>query len=140
MSLLPLLFSNHTYTQPYQTIDWEYPAYEDHSGTPDDTVNFTKLLATIRAKLDDLGAATGRFYGLTAGKSFKESGIDMFSTHLVHILCTRRLYASLLDTSYAHTSCLSLYPLPLSSTYTIQLFPVVQTRLIRSKLIKSSIT
>jgi len=53
------------------------PGYEDHSGTPDDTVNFTKLLATIRAKLDDLGAATGRFYGLTAGKSFEESGIDM---------------------------------------------------------------
>ena len=66
MSLLPLLLNQHNHT--YQTIDWEYPGYEAHLGTPDDTVNFTKLLATIRAKLDDLGAATGRFYGLTAGE------------------------------------------------------------------------
>ena len=71
MSLLPL-FLIHT---PYQPTDWEYPGYEAHSGTPDDTVNFTKLLATIRAKLDDLGAATGRFYGLTAGK-FRRGGAE----------------------------------------------------------------
>ena len=43
-------------------IDWEYPGYEDHSGTPADTENFTLLLKAVRAKLDQLGGS----YGLTA--------------------------------------------------------------------------
>eukprot|EP00970_Alexandrium_tamarense_P001266 scaffold131_cov206-Alexandrium_tamarense.AAC.6 len=47
-------------------IDWEYPAYEDHSGTPADTENFTLFLQAIRDALDVLGQSTGRFYGLTA--------------------------------------------------------------------------
>lgn len=47
-------------------IDWEYPGYAPHSGTPEDTVNFNLLLDDIRAALDKLGTQTGRFYGLTA--------------------------------------------------------------------------
>ena len=47
-------------------IDWEYPGYVDHSGTPEDTDNFRLLLDDVRAKLDELGSDTGRFYGLTA--------------------------------------------------------------------------
>ena len=47
-------------------IDWEYPGYEDHSGTPDDTVNFNLLLDDVRAALDRLGLETGRYYKLTA--------------------------------------------------------------------------
>mmetsp|Transcript_19099 Transcript_19099/g.41357 ORF Transcript_19099/g.41357 Transcript_19099/m.41357 type:complete len:817 (+) Transcript_19099:106-2556(+) len=47
-------------------IDWEYPGYEDHSGTPADTVNFTLLLQAVREALDALGAVRGRTYGLTA--------------------------------------------------------------------------
>jgi chitinase len=47
-------------------LDWEYPGYADHSGTPDDTVNFNLLLDDVRAALDELGEETGRFYGLTA--------------------------------------------------------------------------
>ena len=43
-------------------IDWEYPGYEDHSGTPADTENFTLLLQAVRAKLGELGGS----YGLTA--------------------------------------------------------------------------
>ena len=46
-------------------IDWEYPGYEDHSGTPQDRDNFKLLLNDVRAKLDELGALTGTFYGLT---------------------------------------------------------------------------
>ena len=46
--------------------DWEYPGYEPHSGTPDDTVNFNLLLDDIRAALDELEAETGRYYGITA--------------------------------------------------------------------------
>lgn len=47
-------------------LDWEYPGYEDHSGTPEDTVNFTLLLQAIRTKLNLLGSFRGRYYKLTA--------------------------------------------------------------------------
>lgn len=47
-------------------IDWEYPGFASHSGTPQDRDNFKLLLNDVRAKLDELGAQTGRFYGLTA--------------------------------------------------------------------------
>eukprot|EP00804_Cyclotella_cryptica_P020277 CCRYP_015903-RA/>CCRYP_015903-RA protein AED:0.05 eAED:0.05 QI:474/1/1/1/1/0.9/10/478/2037 len=47
-------------------IDWEYPGYADHSGTPDDTQNFVLLLRAIREALDDLGSRTDKYYGLTA--------------------------------------------------------------------------
>lgn len=47
-------------------IDWEYPGYEPHSGTPADTVNFNLLLDDVRAALDQLEAETGMYYGLTA--------------------------------------------------------------------------
>ena len=49
-------------------LDWEYPGYEPHSGTPADKVNYNLLLNDVRAALDELGAETGRFYGLTAGE------------------------------------------------------------------------
>lgn len=32
-------------------IDWEYPCFADHSGHPEDKVNFTLLLQTVSAKL-----------------------------------------------------------------------------------------
>ena len=32
-------------------IDWEYPGFADHSGRPEDTVNFTLLLETVSKKL-----------------------------------------------------------------------------------------
>jgi len=48
-------------------IDWEYPGYEDHSGTPEDTINFTLFLQAIRDELDLLGNNRfGEPYGLTA--------------------------------------------------------------------------
>jgi len=47
-------------------IDWEYPGYSDHSGTPQDKQNFNLLLNEIRSKLDVKGAQTGKYYGLTA--------------------------------------------------------------------------
>eukprot|EP00581_Thalassiosira_minuscula_P005354 CAMPEP_0183742588 /NCGR_PEP_ID=MMETSP0737-20130205/64777_1 /TAXON_ID=385413 /ORGANISM="Thalassiosira miniscula, Strain CCMP1093" /LENGTH=1396 /DNA_ID=CAMNT_0025978175 /DNA_START=206 /DNA_END=4396 /DNA_ORIENTATION=- len=47
-------------------IDWEYPGYEDHKGTPQDRDNFKLLLNDVRAKLDELEESTGKFYGLTA--------------------------------------------------------------------------
>jgi chitinase len=47
-------------------IDWEYPGFEEHKGTPADKVNFTLLLQAIRAKLDAHGKITGKTYLLSA--------------------------------------------------------------------------
>jgi len=71
---LTLLWSSSIY------LDWEYPGFEAHSGTPQDRENFKLLLNDVRARLDELGAETGRFYGLTAGESFQD-----VCAHLMHI-------------------------------------------------------
>jgi GH18 family chitinase len=42
------------------------PGYADHSGTPNDKENYTKLLQAIRYRLDNLSRETGKSYGLTA--------------------------------------------------------------------------
>ena len=57
-------------------VDWEYPGYEPHSGTEDDTVNFNLLLDDVRAALDELEAKTGKYYGLTAALPCGPSIID----------------------------------------------------------------
>ncbi|KAL7521899.1 hypothetical protein ACHAWX_006594 [Stephanocyclus meneghinianus] len=36
-------------------IDWEYPGFEEHSGTANDKANFRLLLDDVRSKLDELG-------------------------------------------------------------------------------------
>merc|ERR1719293_24476 len=62
-------------------IDWEYPAYADHSGTPEDKGNYPLFLQAIRDELDSLGAITGRHYGITAalpcGPDKIDAGIDV---------------------------------------------------------------
>ena len=47
-------------------IDWEFPGYADHKGTPDDKVNYTLLLQTTRDSLDALEKQTGKKFLLTA--------------------------------------------------------------------------
>jgi chitinase len=50
-------------------IDWEYPTgygLPGNSARPEDRRNCTLLFAELRRQLDDLGAATGRRYALTA--------------------------------------------------------------------------
>jgi len=57
-------------------LDWEYPGYEEHSGTAADKENFNLLLDDVRAALDTLGAETGRYYPLTAALPCGPSNID----------------------------------------------------------------
>jgi chitinase len=67
-------------------VDWEYPAVMGNSShyRPEDTVNFTALLAAFRAELDAQGAADGKRYLLTiaapAGKD-KYSKIEIDKIH-----------------------------------------------------------
>ena len=58
------------------SIDWEYPGYVDHSGTPNDKENYTKLLQAIRYRLDNLSRETGKSYGLTAALPCNPKHID----------------------------------------------------------------
>jgi chitinase len=57
-------------------IDWEYPGYGEHAGTPADKGNYNLLLGEIRTKLDQLEAETGKHYGLTAALPCGPSMID----------------------------------------------------------------
>ena len=61
----------------------QYPGYASHSGTPADTENFKLLLNDVRAKLDELGSETGRFYGLTAALPCGPQHID--NMDIVHV-------------------------------------------------------
>ncbi|MEO0041683.1 MAG: hypothetical protein RL329_1131 [Bacteroidota bacterium] len=47
-------------------IDWEYPGYVEHGGTPKDKKNFTLLLKQVRDTLNVCGAQKKRKYLLTA--------------------------------------------------------------------------
>jgi len=47
-------------------IDWEFPGYKRHNGTPQDRDNFTLLLQTVRDSLQTLGKKSGKSYLLTA--------------------------------------------------------------------------
>ncbi len=57
-------------------IDWEYPGYADHSGTPQDTANYNLLLQEIKKELALHGAITGKYYELTAALPCGPSIID----------------------------------------------------------------
>lgn len=47
-------------------IDWEYPGFADHSGTPADKQNFTILLQQIKDSITALGNRNGKQYLLSA--------------------------------------------------------------------------
>lgn len=54
--IISMHFQNETRLKQYC-----FTVCADHSGTPDDTVNFNLLLDDVRAALDELGEEKGRF-------------------------------------------------------------------------------
>ncbi|GAB5417739.1 MAG: hypothetical protein Crog4KO_25120 [Crocinitomicaceae bacterium] len=47
-------------------LDWEYPGFVPHNGTPQDKANFNLLLADIRTAIDNYGISIGQDMLLTA--------------------------------------------------------------------------
>jgi GH18 family chitinase len=57
-------------------IDWEYPGYAEHGGSPADKDLFTKLITDIRQNFDDLTKETSKTYLLTAAFGASASNMD----------------------------------------------------------------
>lgn len=67
-------------------LDWEYPCYGQAgiASSPDDKVNFTKLLETIRQALDKEEELTGHYYQLTIAVGADEYYIEGTEMDKVH--------------------------------------------------------
>jgi chitinase len=60
-------------------IDWEYPGYEPHNGSPADSENFTLLLKVLREALDSLEEESGNYYAMShaiSASPFVAKGTD----------------------------------------------------------------
>jgi GH18 family chitinase len=57
-------------------IDWEYPGYAEHGGSPADKDLFTKLITDIRQNFDNLTLETSKTYLLTAAFGASASNME----------------------------------------------------------------
>lgn len=57
-------------------LDWEYPGFVDHNGTPQDFQNFTLLLQEVRTAIDNYGASIGKTMLLTAAVGANQQHMD----------------------------------------------------------------
>ncbi len=57
-------------------LDWEYPGYAPHGGTPQDMANFTLLLQEVRTAIDNYGNSIGQTMLLTAAVGANEDRMD----------------------------------------------------------------
>ncbi len=64
-------------------VDWEFPCFSDHKGTPDDKYNYTFLLQLTRDSLDLFGSQTNRHYLLTAALPAQESRMKNYEIQKV---------------------------------------------------------
>jgi len=68
-------------------VDWEFPGYVRHKGTPQDKFNFTLLLQAIRDSLNILGSKTGKIYLLSVSLPAAESHtLDMEVSAISNII------------------------------------------------------
>jgi len=64
-------------------IDWEFPGYVRHNGTPHDRDNFALLLQTVRDSLQALGKKSGKKYLLTASLPAAASHLPDIGVHKI---------------------------------------------------------
>ena len=57
-------------------LDWEYPGFVDHNGTPQDYYNFTLLLRDVRDAIDNYGQSVNKTMLLTAAVSGSYTKMD----------------------------------------------------------------
>ncbi len=57
-------------------IDWEYPGYTEHKGTPEDKQNFTLLMQAIRDSIDAYGKKIKYRFLLTAALGANKSNME----------------------------------------------------------------
>lgn len=57
-------------------LDWEYPGYSEHSGTPQDKANFNLLLQAVRTAIDNYGIAHNKTMLLTIAVGAAQDRMD----------------------------------------------------------------
>lgn len=57
-------------------LDWEYPGFADHGGTPQDITNFTLLLQEIRTAIDNYGTTVNKDFLLTIAVGASQDRMD----------------------------------------------------------------
>lgn len=67
-------------------VDWEYPGYVEHQGTPADKENFTKLLRIVKDSLSALGNRNGRTYLLTAALPAFADALTQYDTDSIAVI------------------------------------------------------
>jgi chitinase len=67
-------------------IDWEYPCFSEHQGTPADKQDYTKLLQATRDSLNVYGKETGNHYLLTAALPAVETVTKNYEMEKIAVL------------------------------------------------------
>ncbi len=67
-------------------IDWEYPGYPEHNGTPADLVNSTALLQALRDSLDAYGAQNDKKLLLSAALSATSDHLTGYDVEKLAVL------------------------------------------------------
>ncbi len=57
-------------------IDWEYPGYAEHKGTPDDKYNYSLFMGAIRDSIDAYGEKIKKYFWLSAAFGANKAQMD----------------------------------------------------------------